>query len=73
MIRASCINIMQSIKYSTLFTGAARVNLTLARSKNSSIVHLAPTDHVVIRACTVNVHLIATEESLRSPEEAVGT
>ena len=52
--------------------GAARVNISLARCKNSEILYLQPTDHVVVKACTVSVALIADEDSLRSPEEASG-
>ena len=55
-----------------ILTGAARVNLSLARCKNSEIIYLQPTDHVVVKACTVNAAMIAEEESLRSPEETSG-
>ena len=57
---------------SCVIIGAARVNLSLARCKNSEIIYLQPTDHVVVKACTVNVAMIAEEESLRSPEETSG-
>ena len=35
-------------------------------------MHLQPTDHVVVKACTVKAELMVEEELLRTPAETAG-